>query len=302
MLDAYERGQSPAYGTSLAALAQLRENGRRPDAVRLRSRFLDVGTGGDGHPPLSLLIDSRGHSLRVALLALFMAQIKKGSAPHVLDLPLSARSSGDVGWEDLIVTPADAGVGSSSRKVHQKRAGSARAALNRLARPDVSLMELPRSGQRKGGYDEVRLLEDSGRRTVGLPLPYTIPGAGKDVVAIPVDFFLNGWLYVLEDTEISTYLMYRLLCARQSPAHISASDRAGRFGIKQSAWEQHWLLAASGLVDVEPDENRRPDGTFVDHSAGASPRNHRFVLRDEGLKANALGVVWAAIDRRMDSG
>jgi hypothetical protein len=234
----------------------------------------------------------------MALLVLFMAQAKRGAAPHFLDLPLSATRSKDVGWEDLIVTASGPGRGSASRKMHEKRAASARSALARLSRPDISLLELPRSGKRKGGYDEVRLFEDVGPRKVGLPVRYSVPTAGKGVVTVPVDFFLKGWIYVLEDTEIATYLMYRRLCSLSSPSHISADDRETRFGIKQSAWEQYWLLESSGLVVVEADENRRADGTFIDQSAGATPRNHRFTLRDEGLAADALSMVWAAIDGR----
>jgi hypothetical protein len=234
----------------------------------------------------------------MALLVLFIAQAKRGAAPHVLDLPLSATHSEDVGWEDLIVTASGPGRGSASRKVHQKRAASARSALTRLSKPDISLLELPLSAKRKGGYDQVRLFEDVGPREVGLPVSYTVPTAVKGVVTVPIDFFLKGWIYVLEDTEIATYLMYRRLCSLSSPSHISADDREARFGVKQSAWEQYWLLESSGLVVVEADENRRPDGTFIDQSAGATPRNHRFTLSDEGLAANALSMVWAAVDRR----
>jgi hypothetical protein len=301
VLDALDEGRSQGYDKSLAALKHLWEGGRKPTSIRLRALFIEVSSA-VGKAPASLLINSRGHALRVALLALFVAQTKRGSAPHLLDLPLSAKRSADVAWEDLIVTAANAGPGSASRKVHQKRAGSARAALNRLARPDVSLLDLPRLGQRKGVYDEVRLFEDSGPRAMGLPVAYSIPTAGMDVVTVPVDFFLNGWLYVLEDTEIATYLMYRRLCSQSTPAHISAEVREQRFGIKQSAWEQYWVLASTGLLLVESDENRRPDGTFADQSSGATPRRHRFTLRDDGLTVDALGVVWSAVDRRMAAG
>lgn len=302
-LEALDEVKASGYETALTALRQFHDDGRQPQSVRVRSRFIEVAPPSTA-PPLSLLINSRGYALRVALLALFIAQTRPGSSPHVLDMPLSPtrKRSSQVAWEDLIVTPAGPGAGSASRAVHAKRAGSARSALQRLARPDVSLLELPNSGKRKSGYDMVRLLEDSGPRAVGLPVSYSIPATTKDVVTVPVDFFLKGWVYVLEDTEIATYLMYRRLCAQSSPAHISAVRRGEIFGVKQSAWEQYWVLADSDLVVVEADENRRPDGTFVDMSTGVTPRRHRFTLHDEGLASDALRVVWNTVERRMTAG
>ena len=297
-LDALDGDRADGYDKALIALKQLWQGGRRPPQIRLRAAFLEVSQSAPGPPPLTRLIDSRGYGLRVALLALLVAQTKKGSAAHHLDLPLIAASSDEVAWTDLVVAPVVAGKGSASRGAREKRARSARAALTRIARSDVSLAELPHAHEPKGGYDEVHLFEDTGPRSAGLPVRYRIPHPGKDVLEVPVDFFLKGWIYVVEDTEIATYLMYRRLCAEVSPAHISSDRRQERFGIKQSAWETYWLLEGSGLLLVEHDENRRPDGTFVEQSDGVTPRRHRFTLRDEGLSNDGLLAVWSAVERR----
>jgi hypothetical protein len=239
----------------------------------------------------------------VALLALMAAQCKKGPAPQVLDLALTSKGHGKVGWEDLIVSASGAGDGSTSRSVRQKHAGSARHALRRLAEPEISLVQLPQPLPRKGGFDNVHLHEDSGPRPFGKPVPYTIPNLTDDVVSLPIDFFLRGWIYVLEDTEIATYLMDRRLCAQfhPGPAHISAAMRQAVYGISQGGWDMHWVLTNSGILVVEPDEHRRDDGTFDGQSAGATPRRHRFTLNDSGLAADALPEVWKAVDERMGS-
>jgi hypothetical protein len=300
-LDRIDADRSAGYDKTLAALKQLWERGRQPAHIRLRAPFVEASLPA-AEPPLSKLIAPRGYAMRVALLALFAAQTKKGSNPHHLDLPLIATRSDEIAWTDLVVAAVAAGEGSASRSPQIKRTRSARAALTRIAKSDISLADLPRAGLPKGGYDEVHLYEDTGPRSAGHPVPYRIPHPGKEVLDIPVGFFLNGWIYVLEDTELATYLMYRRLCAQVSPAHISSDLRQERFGIKQSAWENYWLLADSGLLLVEPDENRRPDGTFAAQSAGATPRRHRFTLHDESLSNDGLPVVWAAVDRRIGRG
>lgn len=57
--------------------------------------------------------------------------------------------------------------------------------------------------------------------------------------------------------------------------------------------------ASSG---VEPDENRREDGTVDGQSAGTTPKPHRFTLHDPGLATDALPVLWNVIDARMGKG
>ncbi len=146
----------------------------------------------------------------------------------------------------------------------------------------------------------MRLLEDVGPRPVGLPVPYKVPVAGDDQISIPAAFFLNGWVFTLADSEIVTYLMYRMLCRGGRGARISAAEREDFFGVKTSAWEQYWLLEACGLVQVEPGEGRRSDGTFVGQARGAEPTNHVFRMRDETLNDGALTKVWGVVDARVD--
>lgn len=294
-LDALEEGAGAAFVPATKALESWVSQGEAVEAVRVRQAFIQRSSSVPAKPPASLLINGRGHALRTALISLFLAQTGKGGTRHLLKLPLRARAEDQVAWTDLIVSRATDGEGSYSRRVPDKRAASARQAIDRLARPDISFMELT-SRDRVGRYDNVRLLQESGPRAIGAPLAYSVPGAG--FLEIPAAFFLKGWIFVLEDSEIATYLMYRRLCAGGTIARITTADRDAWFGLSTSAWEQHWVLVQSGLLHLEEDPNRRPDGTVVDKAEGAPLLNHRFSLLDDGLKENALSRVWGAIDAR----
>lgn len=294
-LGALEERPDAGYQQALAALARVHtENGGR-QAIHVRRRFFEVPMDAEAKPPATLLVSPRGHSLRMALLVLFVAQSKSGPDHHVLKLKLSASASDEVAWVDLLMTPAKVGETSAGKKVLRRRADSARAALKKLADPGVSFIELPESVKQKGAYDEVRLFEDVGPRSYGPPVRYTVPQPSEPTIAIPVDFFLKGWIYVLEDTEILTYLMYRSLCARTEPAHISAHDRECRFGIGSSAWERYNVLENSGLLTVEHAVGRRDDGTFEGQASGATPERHHFSLKDAGLAQDAVPAVREAL-------
>lgn len=292
-LDRLNEGKHQPYKPACQALRTWHENsGSGVQSIRIRRSFIT------GDPALlSRLVHGGSHALRIALIALFLAQSRKGGHRHLLQVPLTAREPDDLAWADLIVAGAKEGKGSASRRPLEKQAASARTALDRLTKPDICLLEPPHTTRRVGRFDELRLLQDSGPRATGLPVTYTLPHHKESTVDIPVDFFLNGWIFVLQDSEIATYLMYRTVCAL-APGHITAGAREEQFGIKTSAWEQHWVLVDSGILHLVPDPNRREDGTYIEQSEGAKPQPHVFSLLDDGLKQDALTEVWRAVSER----
>lgn len=195
---------------------------------------------------LDLAGTKRQHAVHLGRLVV-RAEVQVQS---VLDLPLTSRGHTEVGWEDLIVSASVQGGGSYSRPVDETHAVSARRALRRLANDDIFLVKLPHPFPTKGGHDNLHLYQDMGPRQLDHPVPYTVPDANEKVISIPVDFFLNGWVYVLEDVEVATYLMYRRLCPylHPEPAHISSTERKTHYGITQSAWEMYWGLEDGGLL------------------------------------------------------
>lgn len=304
-VEAVTARRAEGFDKALASMGKLWEHGRQPTQILIRIPFMETSNGEP--PPVSKLINGRGHALRVALMALMAAQCRKGPAPHVLELPLTSHGHTAVGWENLIVSDSVPGDRSYSRPVDQKHAASARKALRRLADDEISLVQLPHPLPRKGGYDHLHLFQDRGPRELGHPVAYTVPDANDandPVIAIPINFFLKGWIYVLEDAEVATYLMYRRLCPHfhPEPAHISATQRKALYGITQPAWEMYWVLEDAGLIAVEPDPHRREDGTVDGQSDGTTPKRHKFTLNDSGLETDALQVMWKVIDERTDKG
>ena len=292
-----KQGAGGPYIKAKAALATWAGQQAKAPAtdVFVRQDFILRQSDKDLDPPLKQLISSRGHKLQFALIALFLAQCQHPPGRR-LALPLRAQPDDDaIAWTDFVAIPAKEGPGSTSREDLPRRERSARNALDALATPEISLVEFAESKPGKK-YRDLRLLQDSGPRTTGPAAPYTVPKSSIPVVRIPTSFFTNGWIYVLTDAEIATYLMYRHLCAEATSesAHITAGSRKARFALEKSTWESHPVLTGAGLLDMEADPNRRADGTVVDAPA-AVPEPHRFTLTDAGLDEDALKKVWGAI-------
>lgn len=248
-------------------------------------------------PPVSQLIESRGHGLQFAMIALFLAQTKRHPGAR-LSIPVAPQpDTTSIAWADFVVIPDEDGDGSTSRRHREKRIRSAKSALTRLSDAEISFMELNKgsSGRQITG---VNLFEESGPRLTGGPAHYITPDPRKvPSVSIPVEFFTRGWVFVLSDAEIATYLMYRHACveAPGAPAHVTTGTREARYALKPSTWESHPVLSSAGLLDVLADPNRRANGTATD-APKATPEPHRFSLTDQGLHRDGLRAVWAAID------
>lgn len=239
-----QRAESP-YVKAKAALAlwASRQDKAPVTDIFVRQKFILRQSGNDPDPPLKQLISSRGHKLQFALIALFFAQCQQPPGRR-LALPLRAQPDDDaIAWTDLLAIPVKEGPGSTSREDLPRRERSARSALDALATPEISLVEFAESKAGKK-YRDIRLLQDSGPRTTGPAAPYTVPESSVPVVRIPTSFFTNGWVFVLTDAEIATYLMYRHLCAESitDSAHVTAGGRKARFALEKSTWESYPVL------------------------------------------------------------
>src|SRR5690606_13047042 len=111
----------------------------------------------------------------------------------------------------------------------------------------------------------------------------------EDVVEIPIDFFLQGWVYVLTPSEIALWLMLRdlrqLRCrsSGESTVVVNGDTRLRIYGVKKDAYKEWWLLELAGLLGVQVDLKRRDDGTVVGFDPDDPPSPHRFTLNDDGL-------------------
>jgi hypothetical protein len=252
-------------------------------------------------PPLEALAKiSRGVALRTEMTTKFLVQTKRQALGKgaLLTVPIESGDDSHFGLVDLIVVPA----------VHRSRPGAPLAgsvASNRkrqirqafacLAAPDLKLVELPPGGRGKPRFGEVHLNRETGAYDVEPPR-YTIPRLGaKGLVEIPLAFFLNGWIHALSNREIAMWLMLRDLEVLKNTSttvtgdphelQIGGRQRLLEYDLSRAAWDTHARLEAYGLIQVDRDPNRRPNGTTVDGKYAAP---HKFRLLDAGLKVTAI--------------
>ena len=125
-------------------------------------------------------------------------------------------------------------------------------------------------------------------------------------MSVPAEFFLNGWIHALTDSEIAAWLMFRDLsdlqiAEQERPAvHISGDERVGAYCLSRDVRDSHRMLEMLGLLRVLVADNRRDNGTVEDFSQGAELIRHRFWLADGALSQPAVPAVLAAVAARLD--
>ena len=147
------------------------------------------------------------------------------------------------------------------------------------------------------------MLMDSGPREVGAPIPYRKPDDGEPAITIPLEFFTSGWIYVLENSELLAWLMFRCQATTGRPPtplrtmfHIPPEVQESAYEVRRTTWNAHANLDSFGLLDATIDENRRPDGTVEQYKDTRIKMPHLFTLTDEGLADNAASTVRASLD------
>ena len=124
-----------------------------------------------------------------------------------------------VSWIDLIATAAERGSGLTYSSVRDKKLRQVQDALRRLSRPEVQLVELPNfQSKATGKYEGFLLMHEAGAPyESGDNVPYAVPAAqGMLLLRLPSGLFLNGWIHILEDSELAFLLMLACLRAKFS--------------------------------------------------------------------------------------
>jgi hypothetical protein len=250
----------------------------------------------EDRPPASRIMSPRGAALRIFLAALLerQARTRRGNR-----LPLTAGGNGVVSWTDLLASDAkSSGEGKYHMSASAKKVRQMESALDRLAAEE--LVELTGKDEPgTGKYEKFKLMHEGGRRATGPNIPYQVPDPKQEpVFPVPVTLFTNGWIHVLDDTELAFILM--MAACHHSTAgqafRIPAADRLLRFGIGRDAYEAHMMLSALGLVSVTEDPGRHTDGKVKDYGSGgkALPQTLSFV--PAGFDRDAFTTLSAEID------
>jgi hypothetical protein len=287
-------------------------------AVYVRNEFVDMALSGvqlvgdpsdrrlsvkEDRPPAARLITPRGAALRVFLTALFEAQARTrpGQRPGNTR-PLASRPGGVISWIDLLASDAEPyGKGKHYMSVSAKKTRQMESAIDRLAKEElVELTCTGEPGTKK--YEGFVLMHEGGRRPHGPNMPYHVPVVPPEqAFPVPVTLFTNGWVHILEDSELAFILM--MAAAHHATGGqaftITAENRLLRFGMKHDGYEAHMMLSRLGLVTVTPDDRRRPDGTVEEFNSGRSALPHVLSFTPAGFDRDAFTTLSAEIDRQL---
>ena len=246
-------------------------------------------------PPATRLVSPRGIALRLYLTALFIAQSRPPGAMPGNKLPL-ADPDAPVSWIDLIATPAQRHSGRVYSGQREKKLRQVHDALRRLSSPEVQLVRLP-NFQRTGAgkYEGFVLMREGGAPSGGGENQlYTVPAADASTMYLPAGLFLNGWIHLLEDSELAFLLMLSCLRSRfgKMPVFATSEVRLLQFGLGRDAYEAQHLLSLLGIVRIHADPHQgRRLGKTGRYLRSDPPKLHRFELVNETFGEPAIPIM-----------
>ncbi len=253
----------------------------------------------EDRPPATRLATSHGAALRFELIALATAQAcyRAGSRWHnPLPLRPPSSSSGRTGWVDLLVSPSTTrGSGRTRMHVLDKKLRQVHNALKTMH--SAELVALPNSDKKLGLYEEFVLLDERGPRQTGPQTAYEVPKANTGGwFCLPFEFITNGWVHLLEDSEITLLLMVACGLGRnpgEENVAVPADVRLLQYGIGPDAFASHVMLSKLGLLNVD-EVGRHDDGKAMEYRSDGAYL-HRLRLLREGFSQNALPTLQEAL-------
>ena len=299
------------------AFLSLYENGGKPASILVRAGFVArsqrVFVDGDRDltprqkPPIATLIRPRGVALRLELALLFLAQSAQHASARV-PLQVSAHQGDDdaLGLINLFATAPQHRAGSNyARPRPAMRARQVENALEVLASGQQQLVELGARIRRGPGYEVLWLNRETGVPAAKDVSRYTRPKPHDAVISIPIEFFTNGWIQVLTDSEIWNWLVWRHRGNMSDSSRTSATglrldagERLGWYDLTRDAWDTHQLLGSVGLLTANPGEVKSTL-TVRGHRFRKEP--HEFDLDDAPLTTNAKYAVISAVSYMRDA-
>jgi hypothetical protein len=316
------RLSGPFGSSALAATARMNRDFPLGGPLRVRTQFVALNRPIDANevsdrsapdrrlrPSATRISSSQGATLRLHLTALAVAQAttRPGQRARLPNMPI-AEFGTETGWTDLVATGAvPSGKGATASMVRDKKARSVRKSLDTLT--GAKLVDLTGLQGRRGRHEGFVLLHEGGSQLDGDAVPYVVPAAGDaSAFELPRGFITNGWVHVLEDSEIAVLLMvasrHHSLYAGGSEAFdlhpgevaIPAWVRLRYFGIHRDPFSTaRKTLEWFGLLNVR-EIGRHGDGRAEDDDQ----RLHRLTLNTDGFAVPALERVKHVIAAQLD--
>jgi hypothetical protein len=252
-------------------------------------------------PPATRLVSPRGIALRLYLTALFVAQSRPPGVIPGNKLPL-ANTDASLSWTDLIATTAQRHSGRVYSGQREKKLRQIHDALRRLSSPGLQLVRLPNFQRTPTGkYEGFLLMHEGGAPAGGGDNQlYTVPGTESRTMYLPGGLFLNGWIHVLEDSELAFLLMLACLRSRfdKTPVFATSEVRLLQFGLGRDAYESHRILSHLGIVRVHPGPHPgRRLGKAGRYLKSDPPKLHRFEIINDGFDEPAIPVTRQVLER-----
>lgn len=274
----------------------------KPEVVRIRPPFVVREEVTDPPPPNAALISPNGQATRWYLTALFVAACAssaKRSGPFRNTRPLNRAASNDPpGWSDLLAVPARAAGVKERSGPRTNRLRQIKSALDTLAKQNLVTLG---SRHARDRYEEFVLHPETGPGQYADPVVYHVPVAGE-AFPVPINFFLNGWLWALTNSELAAYLMFRYLAWNYGTAHralgvyVTGGDREDLFDLNRDVYEGHLALARYGLLVCHPAGGRGTLGKWPGYVPGGRLEPHRFQLHDSGIDEPAIERVLGELE------
>ncbi|MGK4593738.1 hypothetical protein [Amycolatopsis sp. w19] len=320
LLDTPPRDSASAFDAATKArraLVAVRSIDEPLRMVRVRSALFGRDDDEEGPTRIQHISTSKGAALKVLLLVLFELQARPPSRTGAAlvartMLPLDAKSSVAGGELSSWITFSALPTKDSTRRTtfagdrRRNRLRQLHSALDRLQEHGRIELRKPRGAHNR--YESFWVL-DEGRLNDGAAgrVRYTVPelGAGsarRKITTIPVEFFLNGWIDALNDNEIITYLVLRLMAQSFPGQHaangvfLTSSFRETTFNLDRG-FEAHRMLARYGLIRTHRDPRRTVRGTIHQQSPEDTGNLHRFQLDDEALNRSGPQRVITCLQR-----
>lgn len=240
-----------------------------PRRTRPRTERLSLAAEIESRPMMTKLVARRSYALRLLLSAIYVAHME--SRPGMAfrnEHPNNFAEHGRDPWLTLAGLHADV---PAARRRDLRRALNT--ALDKLVA--LNLVALNSDSHAAGKYAKFALLREDGssRR-------YSVPAVDaattKHAIALPVDFFRQGWHLVLTDLEIVTLLAIidlTNMTARKPRSDDPADQGVGlgqvqrytRYGLSDEAYNSIHALHRCGLIDVVDPMPQRRNGRLPAH-------------------------------------
>lgn len=255
----------------------------------------------EDRPPSTRLMSPNGIALKFLMIALFEAQsrTKPGYRPAGNPLPLIGRSTSDNSWSRYVASGTKAsGEGRHRMSPADKKLRTLKTTIDRLEKEE--LVDCPNRDNPKDKQEGFLLQREDAIIGRAGDL-YSVPADDEDHFTVPATLFTNGWIYVLEDSELALLLIGARLRHRNGDIgqRLRAGTRVLHYGLGRDSFAAHKMLDRLKLMEVLPDEARWLNRTHSEDylTQGAQPHSLQFL--PDGLQKDGATTLLAEINHQL---